>query len=167
MYILPKRRASCCPSSNQSPGDVDGGDLPVVDDGNLKVEHLRQLLKSLEGKELPYGSFSRDIGDKKSVDCVLHFCDVSEATIEGGVGVYVIHLVGNRFLKRMVRILVSTLVHEAIVLSNNQREGDDSTHKYRRMVELAEAGDKMMTQTAAPPVGLCMVGVGYHSYPEA
>ena len=182
LYILPKRsttRTTGSPSPSPSL-TCEENESPVVEDGNLRVEHLRRLLKALEGEERPYGCFSRDTKDKKSLDCLLYFCDVSEATIsvEGEkVGVYVINIVGNRFLKRMVRILVSTLVQEAVVLSNQiekeedeDKEGDDEDdkklvrHRYRKMVEIAESGDKLLTQTAAPAGGLCMVGVGYRPY---
>ena len=139
--------------------------LPRLADGLLDVSpgHLRTLLSRLEGKELSYNAYARDTPKGKDTKCVLHCCRVTEALLGGFDGgeetpVTVVHLVGNRFLRRMVRVIVSTAVKEAMELAEEGGGGDGGRDK---LVELCELGDRGLLQIPAPACGLCLVGAGY------
>ena len=68
---------------------------------------------------------------------------------DGLESVLVIHLVGNRFLRRMVRVLVATLVKVAAETA---------------LLELARTEDRMLTEPSAPASGLCLARVGFSDW---
>ncbi|QDZ22290.1 pseudouridine synthase [Chloropicon primus] len=132
---------------------------------DISSHHLRLLLAPLEGKELSYDGFARDTPKGKNPNCVLHCCRVTDSSIEVDgkrVDVVLVHLVGNRFLRRMVRIVVSTLVKEAVEIQRS--EGDS---EWNKMADLAEMEDRTVTQTPAPACGLCLVRVGYEPWEDS
>ena len=142
-------------------------------ESKLTAEHLRSLLKPLEG-EHSFNAFARDTPPGKNVQCHMYYTDITETTLlseDGEEEVYCIHLVGNRFLKRMVRVIVSTLMKEAIELSESESrgmEGDDGERKkkYLKLLELADSEDRELTQPAAPGCGLCLAEAGYSPWIE-
>jgi hypothetical protein len=66
-----------------------------------------------------------------------------------------IELVGDRFLRKMVRVLVGSVVREALAQAA-RLPGDSGA-----LVALAEAGERPATGMPAPATGLCFAGVGY------
>ncbi|CAI7862617.1 unnamed protein product [Closterium sp. NIES-53] len=74
------------------------------------------------------------------------------ASAAGGAGMRVlcVELVGDRFLRRMVRVLVATAVREAAA------GGGDTC-----LLRLAATGERRSTAPPAPAAGLCLVDVGY------
>ncbi|KAL3332101.1 hypothetical protein AABB24_032622 [Solanum stoloniferum] len=64
-----------------------------------------------------------------------------------------IELVANRFLRKMVRVLVATAVREAAAGAD-----DDA------LLKLMDATCRRATAPPAPPDGLCLVDVGYTDY---
>lgn len=66
----------------------------------------------------------------------------------GSPNAIAIELVGNRFLRRMVRVLVSTAVQQVL-------SGEES------MLRVMEAGRDAETGAAAPACGLTLAGVLY------
>ncbi|CAD6335955.1 unnamed protein product [Miscanthus lutarioriparius] len=70
-----------------------------------------------------------------------------------GMMVMCVELVANRFLRKMVRVLVATAIREAAAGA-----GDDD------LLKLMEATDRRATAPLAPPEGLCLVDVGYEDF---
>lgn len=68
-----------------------------------------------------------------------------------------IEVIGNRFLRRMVRVLVSTAIREASV-------GSATEGKVDALIQLSERRDRLSTAPAAPAEGLCFSGAGYDPY---
>ena len=66
-----------------------------------------------------------------------------------------IELVGSRFLRRMVRILVATLARNAL------RGGGDDGAKGPVLRQIALKRERAYAAHPAPPEGLCFVGCGY------
>ncbi|WMV37014.1 hypothetical protein MTR67_030399 [Solanum verrucosum] len=64
-----------------------------------------------------------------------------------------IELVANRFLRKMVRVLVATAIREAAAGAD-----DDA------LLKLMDATCRRATAPPAPPDGLCLVDVGYTDY---
>lgn len=67
-------------------------------------------------------------------------------------------MTANRFLRRMMRVLVSTAVRESIPAAAALPEAGDGV-----LLRLAETRDRLLTAPPAPAVGLCLVGVGYRA----
>jgi tRNA U38,U39,U40 pseudouridine synthase TruA len=107
-----------------------------------------------------------------------------------GVPCLCIELAGDRFLRRMVRVLVATAVREALLLQQGQADagvdagtgeglvaaspaaaaevgGSDgsgqgcSSPGLQALVALAESMDRQATAPPAPALGLCFAAVGY------
>ena len=68
-----------------------------------------------------------------------------------------IELVADRFLRKMVRCIVSTACREALLSNTNQTEAFNEDV----LLELARNGDRMALAPPAPPYGLLFCGVGY------
>lgn len=143
MYVLPPRTSS--------DGEIDRHGAAVT------AEALERLLKPLQGRTLSYNAFARDTPKGKNVECVLHFAAVTEEDLGDGLeSVLVIHLVGNRFLRRMVRVLVATLVKVAAETTGGSNE--------TALLELARTEDRMLTEPSAPASGLCLARVGFSDW---
>jgi len=116
------------------------------------VEQLDRSLQSLEGQELDYFSFSYGkVKTENTLCCLRH----ARAHMVGSHDVLAIELTGNRFLRRMVRILVATALQLAIT---NVAGEDRAAH---RLIELCHARDRRRTAKAAPPGGLIFVGATF------
>ena len=70
-----------------------------------------------------------------------------------------IELTGDRFLRRMVRILVATAIVLAVDDDASVTSGGINDDKNRdRLLQLVQAQDRRLTAKAAPPMGLVFVG---------
>jgi hypothetical protein len=69
--------------------------------------------------------------------------------------VVVIELVADRFLRKLVRVLVATAAREAATGAAPDV-----------LLKLADARERAATASAAPPSGLFFAGVGYGDHPE-
>lgn len=69
-----------------------------------------------------------------------------------------VELVADRFLRRMVRVLVGTLVREAVAVAQAGGAGGRE-----QLLQLAESMDRRATAAAAPALGLCFAAVGYEA----
>ncbi|CAI5495243.1 unnamed protein product [Closterium sp. Naga37s-1] len=76
--------------------------------------------------------------------------NTGQSSAAGCSRVLCVELVGDRFLRRMVRVLVATAVREAAAGG-----GDDC------LLRLAATGERRSTAPPAPAAGLCLVDVGY------
>ena len=114
------------------------------------VPRLERMLRELEGKELDYFALSH--GKVKTVTtlCTLHHSRASTVEYIGGGDhkrqALCFELVGNRFLRRMVRLLVGTALREA------HRGGDDDA-----LLHILLSKDRRERSRAAPPDGLIFV----------
>jgi hypothetical protein len=67
-----------------------------------------------------------------------------------------IELVGNRFLRRMVRVLVATAVREALPSAAAAGRTESPLEAL-----MCPGGDRRVTAAPAPALGLCFAAVGY------
>lgn len=126
------------------------------------VRKVNRLLQKLEGKMLSYKMFARDTkasrNDGPPTECFVHHARAMEAKLpitENGeeTRVMCIELVANRFLRKMVRVLVATTIREAAAGAE-----DDA------LLKLMDATCRRATAPPAPPDGLCLVDVGYAEF---
>lgn len=128
----------------------------------FSVRKVNRLLQKLEGKLLSYKMFARDTkasrNDGPPTECFVHHARAMEAKLpitENGeeTRVMCIELVANRFLRKMVRVLVATTIREAAAGAE-----DDA------LLKLMDATCRRATAPPAPPDGLCLVDVGYAEF---
>lgn len=80
------------------------------------VEVVDGLLAPLRGREVDYYAFARDTPRDKDCLCTFHSARALAGVIprSDGVEVLCVELVGNRFLRRQVRVTLSTLLMQAL-----------------------------------------------------
>lgn len=131
----------------------------------FEVSRVNKLLQHLEGQLLSYKMFARDTKASRnngpSTECFLFHARAAEAFLpckknENCTKVMCIELVANRFLRKMVRVLVATAMREAAAGS-----ADDA------MLKLMDATCRRATAPPAPADGLCLVDVGYTAFDRA
>ncbi|GLU10493.1 hypothetical protein SLE2022_272920 [Rubroshorea leprosula] len=137
---------------------LEGGKKPR----NFSIFRVNQLLQQLEGKLLSYRMFARDTKASRSIgpptDCFMYRARAAEASLpcyDHGerIKVMCVELVANRFLRKMVRVLVATSIREAAAGAE-----DDA------LLQLMDATCRRATAPPAPPYGLCLVDVGYTEF---
>lgn len=141
----------------------------------VDLRHLNSILADLVNKELSYFAVSAKvnpfIGSELSLadrctlykakthlihlptgDSVLNqdLCNVNM----GAEYAICVELVGNRFLRQMVRVLVATALREA--MANPQSQQDSNS-----LLDILQSGNRKRAAWALPPDGLCFAGVGY------
>ncbi|WCJ34662.1 hypothetical protein M5689_015957 [Euphorbia peplus] len=128
----------------------------------FSILRVNQLLQQLERKLLSYKIFARDTKASRNVgpptECFIYHARAAEArlpcSVDGeGRKVMCIELVANRFLRKMVRVLVATAIREAAAGAE-----DDA------LIKLMDASCRRASAPPAPPDGLCMVDVGYTEF---
>lgn len=121
-------------------------------------EALHRQLEPLVGEPLDYAALGRGVPRGKDTRCTLLAASASAVHLpEEAIR---IDLVGDRFLRRMVRTLVASAVWAArrdAEGMGEQQAGDDGVLLLRRM---ATSGDQHETAHPAPPLGLCFAGRG-------
>ncbi|KAJ6958647.1 hypothetical protein NC653_040330 [Populus alba x Populus x berolinensis] len=129
---------------------------------SFSVCRVNQLLQQLEGKLLSYKMFARDTKASRNVgpptECFLYHARATETRLpspdhEKGIRVMCVELVANRFLRKMVRVLVATSVREAAAGAQEDA-----------LLKLMDATCRRATAPPAPPDGLCLVDVGYTEF---
>ncbi len=128
--------------------DADDNDTPRIT--RELVPRLDRMLRKLEGKELDYFALSHGKVKTQTTLCKLYHSQVSIVEYIGGGDnkrqALCFELVGNRFLRRMVRLLVGTALREAY------RGSDDDSLKH-----ILLSKDRRERSRAAPPDGLLFV----------
>lgn len=128
----------------------------------FEVGKINQIMQQLEGKLLSYKMFARDTKASRNMgpptECFVFHARATEASLpceqDGNcTKVLCIELVANRFLRKMVRVLVATAVREAAAGAS-----DDA------LLKLMDATCRRATAPPAPPDGLCLVDVGYTEF---
>ncbi|KAJ0093322.1 hypothetical protein Patl1_26514 [Pistacia atlantica] len=143
-------------------------DEGVVETGKkprrFAVKRVNLLLQQLEGKLLSYKVFARDTKASRNIgpptECFIYHARAAEARLpcsvhDHGEGrkVMCVELVGNRFLRKMVRVLVATSIREAAAGAEEDA-----------LLKLMDATCRRATAPPAPPDGLCLVDVGYTEF---
>ncbi|KAL6292423.1 hypothetical protein ACE6H2_000565 [Prunus campanulata] len=140
----------------------DNEDLETLKPREFTVSRVNQLLQKLEGKLLSYKMFARDTKPSRNegppTECFLYHARAKESKLpcsehEKGRRVMCIELVANRFLRRMVRVLVATSIREAAAGADEDA-----------LLKLMDATCRRATAPPAPPDGLCLVDVGYEEF---
>ncbi|XP_039131664.1 tRNA pseudouridine synthase A [Dioscorea cayenensis subsp. rotundata] len=129
----------------------------------FSTSKVNKLLRQLEGKALSYKMFARDTKASRSIgpptECFMFHARATESRLPHadeackGQRVMCVELVANRFLRKMVRVLVATAIREAAAGAD-----DDA------LLKLVDATCRRATAPPAPPVGLCLVDVGYSGF---
>ncbi|KAJ1260256.1 hypothetical protein BS78_10G217900 [Paspalum vaginatum] len=164
MYIFPlDEDAKLILGEEQSSNILENSEHNIKPQ-SFDVAKVDKILRKLAGKTLSYKMFARDTQASRSVgpptECFMFHSRAAVATLnfvnedcKEGMRVMCIELVANRFLRKMVRVLVATAVREAAAGA-----GDDA------LLNLMEATDRRATAPPAPPEGLCLVDVGYEDF---
>ncbi|XP_024543716.1 uncharacterized protein LOC9662101 [Selaginella moellendorffii] len=130
--------------------------FPLRSRDEIDVSKVATLLRGLEGHSLSYAIFARDTKIARSSGpatvCTLYHARAALAKlpVPNEENVMVVELVADRFLRKMVRVLVSTAIKEAFAGAN-----DDA------LVALMEETDRRASAPPAPAHGLCLAEVGY------
>ena len=124
------------------------------------VSTLDSMLKTLEGHSLDYVAFSYGKVKTQTTNCtLLHAraslvqpkCNCLSVEKEDKPNEAIcIELVGDRFLRRMVRILVATALRESLAVSENDV-----------LLNILNTRDRSYASRAAPSDGLIFVGADY------
>lgn len=96
--------------------------------------------------------------DLNSQQIIVESSDVQPSQIQKPA--ICIELVGNRFLRQMVRILVGTAIRETITFGL-QGKDMSSPGNHSVLVDIANKSERQFAAMALPPHGLCFAGVGY------
>jgi len=161
-------------------GDTDTTHVDLLD---VQPAAVDRLLQPLVGKTLDFSAFARDTAAGKDSRCRLHIARASVVRLpppptsndpgdEGAVPAMMVELAGDRFLRRMVRVLVATAIRESLHPLDDRSPGVASPDESppisdSRLVALCHAGDRLATAMAMPPLGLCLVEAGYPPYAPA
>ncbi|KAJ0235812.1 tRNA pseudouridine synthase [Hirschfeldia incana] len=138
--------------------NVNGVEV-VAKPSDFSVSKVDQLLQQLQGKLLSYKTFARDLKAARNegppTECFMYHARAAEIRLSSpdyveGRRVMCIELVANRFLRKMVRVLVATSIREAAAGAENDA-----------LLKLVEASCSRATAPPAPSEGLCLFDVGY------
>jgi tRNA pseudouridine(38-40) synthase len=135
------------------------------------VCRLDIMLRELEGLSLDYFPFSFGKVKTETTICTLlraraslvELNEVQDQTNENSNQAILIELVGDRFLRRMVRILVATALREVMksTVHTGSGLGELDVTWERSLLDLAQSGRREDTAKAAPPDGLIFVGASF------
>jgi tRNA pseudouridine(38-40) synthase len=116
------------------------------------VTKLDGMLRALESQTLDYVAFSYGKVKTQTTNCTLLYARASlvECAVSKKEAIC-IELIGDRFLRRMVRILVATALREACA----------DTAREDSLQQVIATRDRTICAPAAPPGGLIFVAAGY------
>ncbi|KAG8661294.1 tRNA pseudouridine synthase A isoform X3 [Manihot esculenta] len=138
--------------------EPEGAKKPVT----FSICKVNNLLQQLEGKLLSYKIFARDTKASRNegppTECFVYRARATEARLPcsdraEGRKVMCVELVANRFLRKMVRVLVATSIREAAAGAEEDI-----------LIRLMDASCRRASAPPAPPDGLCLVDVGYTEF---
>jgi len=116
---------------------------------NEELSRLNQLLDTIEGKELDYVSVSYGKLKTKTSKCTIYHARAVFVEAKDGSRALCIELVGNRFLRRMVRLLVATLLS----LAFQRLSWSDND-----LLDILSTRQRDLAARPAPPDGLIFAG---------
>ncbi|XP_062115285.1 uncharacterized protein LOC133829583 [Humulus lupulus] len=153
-------------SDKRNGWEADNNDIEELESGKkpqtFSVNRVNQLLQQLEGKLLSYKMFARDTKASRNegppTECFLYHARATEAQLPTsdcteGTRVMCVELIANRFLRKMVRVLVATSIREAAAGAEEDA-----------LLKLMDATCRRATAPPAPPDGLSLVDVGYTEF---
>ncbi|KAL7444377.1 hypothetical protein ACHAXH_009977 [Discostella pseudostelligera] len=184
-YLIDVNNFGTAESNDSSNEDEEAGE-ESRDDHTIKrqqklssivlVQRLNALLRALEGKELDYIALSYGKVKSQTTLCTLHHARAhfvewtghsdGDSAPQKHRRAICIELVGDRFLRRMVRILVATAMREAnrdaVDISAEVEHGDDDCHVGDdALLNIVLSHDREQRARAAPPDGLIFTGAAY------
>ena len=145
-------------------GRNESSQLPSISLGQL-IQRLNTMLGALKQQELDYVAMSYGKVKTQSTLCNLQVARAFCVNTTGGGDPEKVHsalciqLVGDRFLRRMVRILVSTALRAA--LSYDASGDDEPCDEAKRLVDILQSKDRRMSARPAPPQGLLFAGASF------
>ncbi|XP_006656336.3 tRNA pseudouridine synthase A isoform X2 [Oryza brachyantha] len=164
LYIFPLDEDAKPISGEEQPSKILEGSEYNIKPQSFNVVKVDKIIRQLEGKSLSYKMFARDTQASRSVgpptECFMFHSRASvvklhsaDENCEEGMRAICIELVANRFLRKMVRVLVATAIREAAAGAEEDA-----------LLNLMEATCRRATAPPAPPEGLCLVDVGYDDF---
>ncbi len=145
----------------------DGGLFCNDQQATKQVAFLNDLLHCLEGKTLDYIGLSYGRVKTSNTLCTLHHARARLVDCGGTKRAICIELVGDRFLRRMVRLLVEALVRLVATESQKMQTNDTSPkndcNDQMALLRLIEQEDRTLIGRPAPPDGLIFVAARVHS----
>jgi tRNA pseudouridine(38-40) synthase len=121
-----------------------------------RLDLLNDLLRGLEGRELDYIGLSYGRLKTLNSNCILYHARASRLkTDDSEESVLCIELVGNRFLRRMVRLLVDATLR---LIHQSEPPSKDALLRH------VQKADRGLIVAPAPPDGLMFVGAGFNSW---
>jgi hypothetical protein len=76
-----------------------------------------------------------------------------------------VELVGSRFIRQMIRLLVSTTVRESLVdITGDKNNNNSNGWNDNLLLDYCHQSDRNLSARAMPPEGLCFAGAGYDDY---
>lgn len=175
MYLLPCRQMQAEGAKNEIRGEM--ASCPDVD-----ATSIQALLQPLvQAGHLDFTAFARSNGRQtgETSMCRLLRCRVGTAILPCRTEVIVIEIIGTRFLRQMVRVLVATAVREAakraemtskptgqaVDTSPAAAAGDDVLLGYAQLPTdspaLSVSEIRAATAPPAPAVGLCFASTDF------
>jgi tRNA pseudouridine(38-40) synthase len=136
-----------------------------------QIQRLNQMLEYLQDQELDYFAMSYGKLKTQTTNCTLYHAKAclvqygtttTTTTTERPRTALCIELVGNRFLRRMVRILVSTALQLAVQDDNNNNN-NQSNEDPASLYHVIQTRDRSVTAKPAPPKGLIFVGARFEN----
>jgi len=127
---------------------------------DVDVEFVDKMLSRLVDRPLPYNALA--FGENRVEGQGLQdICTLYHATAyiverqQEDTKMMCVELVGTRFLRRMVRIIVATAVREAV------KDPDRVTRNENLLVDICQEGKRHLAASPVRGDGLCLAGVGY------
>jgi tRNA pseudouridine(38-40) synthase len=132
---------------------------------DIDTDFVGLCLRKLENKSLHCNCFAAKETVEKDL-CQIYRSDAivvdvnSSNVFEKKVPAICIELVGSRFLRNMVRVIVSTVVRESV-------RSPESDRNENILLDCCESGDRQMAAFPLNGKGLALAGVGYSTNPPA
>ena len=145
----------------------EGDPSEEVPNAYVIQERLNLQLQSLVNHDLDYIALSYGKLKTENSNCILYHAKAKvvespcseDASNKNNMNktAIAIELVGNRFLRRMVRLLVATALRVAY-----SRSKSESSISPTALLELINTRDRLAIYKPAPPTGLIFVGARFH-----
>lgn len=131
---------------------------------DVQIEDIASLmdfmLQEIQGEELDFFALSFGKVKTENTLCTLSRARAFIVQTRDGQRAVGIELVGNRFLRRMVRILVATTIREALIML--EQDLIDTAMTRARLSAIVNTNDRTKSAKAAPSNGLLFVGARFH-----
>lgn len=127
---------------------------------------LHALLRTLAGAPHDFGALGRGVPKGKDTVTTLHRASARAVELDGGAATR-IDLVGDRFIRRQVRVLVATAVDaRAGGEASAQDLREEGGEPRGSLLERATSGDQKRTAHPAPAAGLCFMDAGAQDWAQ-